>query len=83
MKTSIVVMARNHEYGTVSLRDRSIFCLNSLIDSFDEVTYIDWDSPSHSLIYDIKDQLNLKGNLKHFVISEENVKLLTEGIPDI
>lgn len=83
MKTSAVVIARNYEYGTVSLRDRSIFCLNSLINSFDEVIYVDWDSPSHSLLYDIKDELQLKGNLKHFVISEDIVSILTEGIPNI
>jgi hypothetical protein len=83
MITSAVVIARNHEYGTVSLRDRSIFCLNSLINSFDEVIYVDWDSPEHSLIYDIKDELQLKGNLKHFAISSDIVKILTEGIPNI
>jgi hypothetical protein len=83
MKTSVVVIARNHEYGTVSLKDRAIFCLNSLIDTFDEVTYVDWASPDHSLLYDIKDNLNFKGNLKHFVITPQISDLLTEGIPNI
>lgn len=83
MKISTVVIARNHEYGTVSLRDRAIMCLNSLIDTFDEVTYVDWASPEYSLLYDIKDELNFKGNLKHFVITPEVADLLTEGIPNI
>jgi len=81
MKTSVVVLARNFEYGLVSLRDRSIFCLNSLIDSFDEVSYVDWGSPNHSLLYDIKDHLNFKGNLKHFVITPEVAEILTGGDP--
>ncbi len=81
MKTSVVVLARNFEYGLVSLRDRSIFCLNSLIDSFDEVSYVDWGSPNHSLLYDIKDRLNFKGNLKHFVITPEVAEILTGGDP--
>jgi hypothetical protein len=83
MKISAVVIARNHEYGTVSLRDRSIFCLNSLIDTFDEVTYVDWGSPEHSLLYDIKDELNFKGNLKHFVITPEIAHILSGGNPNI
>jgi hypothetical protein len=83
MKISATVISRNHEYGTVSLRDRSIFCLNSLIDTFDEVHYVDWASPNHSLLYDIKDELNFKGNLKHFVITPEVSDLLTTGIPNI
>lgn len=83
MKISAVVIARNHEYGTVSLRDRSIFCLNSLIDTFDEVTYVDWASPEHSLLYDIKDELNFKGNLKHFVITPEISFILAKGNPNI
>ena len=83
MKTSVVVIARNHEYGTVSLKDRAIFCLNSLIDSFDEVTYVDWASPQYSLLYDIKNELNFKGNLKHFIITPEISDILTEGIPNI
>jgi hypothetical protein len=83
MKTSVVVIARNHEYGTVSLKDRAIFCLNSLIDTFDEVIYVDWASPDHSLLYDIKDNLNFKGNLKHFVITPQVSDLLTVGFSNI
>lgn len=81
MKTSVVVIARNFEYGTVSLRDRSIFCLNSLIDSFDEVSYVDWGSPTHSLIYDIGDELEFRGNLKHFVIPENIVNIISDKHP--
>lgn len=83
MKISVTVIARNYEYGSVSLRDRAIFCLNSLIDTFDEVTYVDWASPTHSLLYDIKDELNFKGNLKHFVITPEISHILSNENPNI
>jgi hypothetical protein len=83
MKISATVIARNHEYGTVSLRNRSILCLNSLIDTFDEVSYVDWASPQHSLLYDIKDELNLKGNLKHFVVDQDIAGVLSNFNPNI
>jgi hypothetical protein len=83
MKLSIIVLARNHEYGTVSLKDRAIFCLNSLIDTFDEVFYVDWGSPEHSLLYDIQDHIKFKGNLKHIVITPEIATMLAGGREDI
>lgn len=83
MKISTVVLSRNFEYGTTSLKDRAIFCLNSLIDTFDEVSYIDWGSPTHSLLYEIKNYINFKGNLKHFVITPEIAAYLTNNNPNV
>lgn len=82
MKISAVVLARNFEYGTVSLKNRAVFCLNSLIDTFDEVSYIDWGSANNSLLYDIKNDLEFRGNLKHFVIPENVAAYLTNYNPD-
>mgnify|MGYP003639998323 CR=1 FL=1 len=80
MKLSAVVVSRNDNYGG-NLADRATYCLNSLIDTFDEVFYIDWNSETHSLLYDIEDRLIKKGNLKHIVIPPDVARTLTNGDP--
>ena len=54
MKLSAVVITRNDNYGGY-LNERATYCLNSAIETFDEVIYVDWHSETHSLLYDIKD----------------------------
>jgi len=78
MKISAVIISRNDNYGG-NLKERATYCLNSAIDTYDEVFYIDWNSSTHSLLYDIKDNLELKGNLKHMVISPEIVSIITNN----
>ena len=80
MKLSAVVVSRNDNYGG-NLADRATYCLNSLIDTFDEVFYIDWNSPTHSLLYDIEDRLIKKGNLKHIVIPPDVASMFTNNDP--
>lgn len=80
MKISAVIVSRNDNYGG-HLNERATYCLNSAIDTYDEVFYIDWNSPDHSLLYDIKDNIDFKGNLKHIVISPENATILTNHDP--
>jgi len=80
MKLSAVVVSRNDNYGG-NLADRATYCLNSLSDTFDEVFYIDWNSPTHSLLYDIEDRLVKKGNLKHIVIPPDVASMLTNNDP--
>ena len=80
MKLSAVVISRNDNYGG-NLADRATYCLNSLIDTFDEVFYIDWNSPTHSLLYDIEDRLIKKGNLKHIVIPPDVASMFTNNDP--
>jgi hypothetical protein len=80
MKISAVVVSRNDNYGG-HLNERATYALNSAIDTYDEVIYVDWNSPTHSLLYDIKDNLYLKGNLKHFVIPPEAAHHLTNMDP--
>ncbi len=70
MKISAVIVSRNDNYGG-HLNERATYCLNSAIETFDEVIYVDWNSPSHSLLWDIQDNLQLKGNLKHIVIPND------------
>ena len=40
MKLSAVVVTRNDDYGG-NLNDRAIYCLNSLVNTFDEVILVD------------------------------------------
>jgi hypothetical protein len=82
MKTTVVIVSRNDNYGG-NLIERSTFCLNSAIDTYDEVIYVDWNSPdNHSLLWDIKSNLKTKGNLKHLVITPEIASILTNHDPD-
>ena len=70
MKISAVIVSRNDNYGGY-LNERATYCLNSAIETFDEVIYVDWNSESHSLLYDIKDNL-----------ITEIAKILTNNDPD-
>lgn len=76
MKISAVIVSRNDNYGG-HLNERATYCFNSAIDTYDEVIYVDWNSPNHSLLYDIKDNISFKGNLKHIVITPEIAAILT------
>jgi len=76
VKTSVIIISRNDNYGG-HLIERATYAINSAIDTYDEVIYVDWNSETHSLLYDIKDNLQLKGNLKHFVIIPEIASILT------
>ena len=80
MKISAVIISRNDNYGG-HLNERAIYAINSAINTYDEVFYIDWNSETHSLLYDIKDNLQLKGNLKHIVITPEVASILTNNDP--
>lgn len=77
MKISAVIVSRNDNYGG-HLNERATYCFNSAINTYDEVIYVDWNSPTNSLLYDIKDNINFKGNFKHFVISPEIASILTK-----
>jgi len=80
MKISAIIVSRNDNYGG-HLNERATYCFNSAIDTYDEVIYVDWNSPTHSLLYDIKDNINFKGNFKHFVIPPKAAKQLTNFDP--
>jgi len=81
MKYTAVIVSRNDNYGGM-LKERATYCINSMIEEFDEVIYVDWNSPTHSLLYDIKPNLELKGNLKHIVITPEVASMLTNNDPE-
>jgi hypothetical protein len=68
MKLSVVTFNRNDGYKE---KDRFIIHLKYLLETFDEVIYVDWNSPTHSLLYDIENEIPKTGKLKHFVIPPE------------
>lgn len=55
---------------------KEVIHFKSLLDSFDEVIYIDWNSPSGSFLWEIEHELPKTGKLKHFVITPEIAKQL-------
>jgi hypothetical protein len=81
MKLSAVIVSRNDNYGG-NLLERSTYCFNSMIDTFDEVFYIDWNSPNGSLLNEVKHNVQFKGNFHHIVITPENASILTNNDPE-
>jgi len=75
MKTAAIVYGRNDGYKE---NERAIICLNSMIETFDEVWYIDWNSPEDkgSLLWKLENKLVKQGKLKHVVIPPSIVKQL-------
>jgi hypothetical protein len=80
MKTSFILYSRNDGYKE---KERFLIHIKSLLETFDEIIYIDWNSESHSFLYEIIDELPKTGKIKHFVISPYYHTLLTGGDPDV
>jgi hypothetical protein len=76
MKITAVIVSRNDNYGG-NLIERATYSINSAIDTYDEVIYVDWNSPKESLFSEIKKDLQGKGNLKHYIVDRELAALLT------
>lgn len=73
MKLGVVVVNRNDGYKDY---ERGIIHFKSMLETFDEVNYIDWNSPNGSFIWDILDDLPKTGRLKHFIFTPEIVQQL-------
>jgi len=65
MKIASVVVNRNDGYKDF---ERGLIHFKSMIRAFDEVNYIDWNSPNGSFIWEIEDKLPKKGKIKHYCI---------------
>ena len=65
MKIGSVVVNRNDGYKDF---ERGIIHFKSFLNSFDEVNYIDWNSPKGSFLWEIEDKLPKTGKIKHFII---------------
>ena len=73
MTLSSITVNRNDDYKDY---ERGIIHFRSLLDTFDEVIYVDWNSPSGSFLWEIENELPKTGKLKHFIITPEIVKQL-------
>jgi hypothetical protein len=79
MNTRAVLLGcRNDKYKE---NDRVIVCLNSMIETFDEVWFCDWNSPKENgpLLWELKDKIIQKGKIKHFIIPDNIVEILTRN----
>lgn len=78
-----VITTRNDNYG-LTLNERATYCINSSIDTYDVVYLIDWNSDKDKgpLLWDIKNNINFRGNLKHIVVEPEIAKILTGNDPN-
>jgi len=75
MRISAVIISRNDNYGG-ELNKRATYCLNTMLDTFDEVIYVDWNSPDgRPLTDDLKITVN-PDRLKVIVVSPERAASL-------
>lgn len=81
MKTAALLYVRNDGYKE---NERVIVCLSSMLDTFDEVILLDWNSPEGKkpLLWEIKDRLPQTGRLKHYIIPPSAANALTYEDPD-
>jgi hypothetical protein len=70
MKIGAVVINRNDGYKDF---ERGLIHFKSMLDTFDKINYIDWNSPSGSFLWEIQDQLPKTGKIKHFIIPPDVV----------
>jgi FkbM family methyltransferase len=77
-KTAVVVFGRNDGYKE---KERFAIHLTTMLETFDEVIYVDWNSDTHSFLYEVADMIPKTGRLKHFVISPEYAKMMSMNDP--
>lgn len=76
MKTTSITVCRNDGYKDDK---RGLIHFLSALETFDEVIYIDWNSPldKGSYLYNFIDQLPITGKFKHIIIPPDVARLLT------
>jgi len=79
MKTGVITFSRNDGYKE---KERIAIHLTTLLETFDEVNYVDWNSPDRSLLYEVLDMIPKTGRLKHFVIPNSVHNMFAEQVPD-
>ena len=82
MKTAALLYGRNDGYKE---NERLIIHINSLLETFDEVHYLDWNSDDNkgSVLNQIKDKLISNNRLKHYVIPASIVSQIYNNIEGI
>jgi hypothetical protein len=79
MIISAIICGRNDNYGG-HLIERANYSINSLLETFDEVVYVDWNTEEGKNI--LTDDLDIKdrSKLKVITINPNKVKELTKGV---
>ena len=75
-KTAVVVFGRNDGYKE---KERFAIHLTTMLETFDEVIYVDWNSPTHSFLYDVLDMIPKTGRLKHIVVPPEYALMMSNN----
>jgi len=80
MKTAALLYVRNDDYKE---DERVIVTLSSMLDTFDEVILLDWNTPEDKepLLWQLEDRLPKTGRLKHMVIPPSAAKAFTNFDP--
>ena len=73
MKIASVVVNRNDGYKDF---ERGLIHFNSMVKSFDEVNYIDWNSDDDSFLWEIEDKVKKTGRINHYYIPSDIVSKL-------
>ena len=81
-KTAILLGCRNDGYKE---DERIITCLTSMIETFDEVWFCDWNTPigKKPLLWELEDQIPKTGKIRHFIIEEHIAQILSNFNPDV
>jgi len=74
-KTCVIVFGRNDGYKE---KERFIIHITRMLETFDEVIYVDWNSEKRSFLYEIIDDIPKTGRLKHFVIEPKIKQINTQ-----
>jgi hypothetical protein len=81
MTFGAVTISRNDGYGGILSEYRALLCLQNCIDRYNEVVYVDYNSPNDmSLMECIKGALKFKGNLKHIKVTTDDIRALNESL---
>jgi hypothetical protein len=81
-KTAILLGCRNDGYKE---NERIVTCLTSMIETFDEVWFCDWNTPigKKPLLWELEDQIPKTGKIRHFIIEEHIAKILSNFNPNV
>lgn len=73
MKLGVSIINRNDGYKDFK---RGIAVFRSMLETFDEINYVDWNSPNGSFLWEIQDYIPKTGKIKHYIISSDIVSQL-------
>ena len=75
MKTAAILVCRNDDYKE---DDRIVVCINSMLETFDELWFVDWNSSEQKgpLLWKLEDRIKKNNQIKHIIITPDSVKAL-------